>query len=74
MTDDLGTRELSSPAANGATGDSVSALSVGSYGAAACDYRRMVMAKSGKSTLKPLLVLIAASAVMWVAGMAIHSF
>jgi hypothetical protein len=35
--------------------------------------QRMVMAKSGKSTLKPLLVLIAASAVMWVAGMAIHS-
>jgi len=34
----------------------------------------MPMAKSGKSTLKPLLVLMAASAVMWVAGMAIHSF
>ena len=34
MTDDLGTGELSSPAANGATGDSVSALSVGSNGGA----------------------------------------
>jgi hypothetical protein len=34
----------------------------------------MVMAKPGKSPLKPLLVLITASAVMWVAGMAIHSF
>jgi hypothetical protein len=30
MTGDLGTGELSSPAANGATGESVSALSVGS--------------------------------------------
>jgi hypothetical protein len=36
--------------------------------------QRMVMPKSGKSTLKPLLVLIAASTVMWVAGMALHSF
>jgi hypothetical protein len=34
----------------------------------------MVMAKSGKSTPKPLLVLIAASAVMWAAFMAVHSF
>jgi hypothetical protein len=34
MTDDLGTGELSSPATNGATGDSVSALSVGSNGGA----------------------------------------
>jgi hypothetical protein len=32
MTDDLGTGELSSPATNGATGYSVSALSVGSNG------------------------------------------
>jgi hypothetical protein len=32
----------------------------------------MVMAKSAKSTLKPFLVFIAASAVMWVAAMAIH--
>jgi hypothetical protein len=32
----------------------------------------MVMAKPGKSTLKPLLVLIATSVVMWVAAMAIH--
>ena len=30
------------------------------------------MAKSTKSTLKPLLVLIAAATVMWVATMAIH--
>jgi hypothetical protein len=34
MTDDLGTEELSSPATNGATGDSVSARSVGSNGGA----------------------------------------
>jgi hypothetical protein len=34
MTDDLRTGELSSPAANGATGDSVSALSIGSNGGA----------------------------------------
>ena len=34
MTDDLGTGELSSPATNGATGDSVSALSVDSNGGA----------------------------------------
>jgi hypothetical protein len=32
----------------------------------------MVLAKSAKSTLKPFLVLIAASAVMWVTAMAIH--
>jgi hypothetical protein len=32
----------------------------------------MVMTKTGKSTLKPLLVLIAASVVMWVAAIAIH--
>jgi hypothetical protein len=30
------------------------------------------MAKTGKSTLKPLLMLIAASVVMWVAAVAIH--
>jgi hypothetical protein len=30
------------------------------------------MVKTGKSTLKPLLVLIAASVVMWVAAIAIH--
>jgi hypothetical protein len=30
------------------------------------------MAKNGKSTLKPLLVLTAASVVMWVAAIAIH--
>src|SRR6516164_1714396 len=34
MTDALGTEELSSPATNGATGDSVSARSVGSNGGA----------------------------------------
>ena len=34
MTDDLGTVELSSPAESGATGDSISALSVGSNGGA----------------------------------------
>jgi hypothetical protein len=34
----------------------------------------MVMAKSAKSTLKSLLVLIAASTVMWVAAMAMHGF
>ncbi len=34
MTDDLGTEELSSPATNGATGDSVSARPVGSNGGA----------------------------------------
>jgi hypothetical protein len=32
MTDDLGTGELSSPATNGATGDSASAISVSSNG------------------------------------------
>jgi hypothetical protein len=32
----------------------------------------MVMTKTGKSTLEPLLVLIAASVVMWVAAIAIH--
>ena len=37
MTDDLGTGELSSPAANGATGDSASAISVRSDGARAID-------------------------------------
>ena len=31
------------------------------------------MAKSGKSTLKPLLVLITAGSVMWAVGMAIHN-
>ena len=30
------------------------------------------MAKSAKSTLKPFLVLVAASAVMWVVAMAIR--
>jgi hypothetical protein len=30
------------------------------------------MAKTGKSTLKPLLLLIAASVVMWVAAIVIH--
>jgi hypothetical protein len=30
------------------------------------------MGKSGKSTLKPLLMLIAASVVIWVAAIAIH--
>jgi len=32
------------------------------------------MAKSAKSTLKPLLILVAASAVAWAAAMAIHGF
>ena len=32
------------------------------------------MAKPGKFALKPLLVLITAATVMWVAGMAIHNF
>jgi len=32
------------------------------------------MAKSVKSTLKPFLILIVASAVAWAAAMAIHGF
>jgi hypothetical protein len=32
------------------------------------------MAKSAKSTVMPLVVLIAASVLAWAAGMAIHSF
>jgi hypothetical protein len=32
------------------------------------------MAKSAKSTLKPFLILIVASAVAWAAAMAIHGF
>ena len=46
MTDDLGTGELSSPATNGATGDSVSALSVGSYGAAKAIHASEMEARS----------------------------
>jgi hypothetical protein len=32
------------------------------------------MAKSVKSTVKPLIILIAASATAWAAAMAIHGF
>jgi hypothetical protein len=32
------------------------------------------MAKSGKSIIKPSLVLITASAIAWLAGLAIHSY
>ena len=35
-------------------------------------HRRAAMAKSAKSTVKPFLVLIAASALTWAAFMAIH--
>jgi hypothetical protein len=34
----------------------------------------MVMAKSAKSTVIPLFVMIAASIMAWAAGMAIHGF
>jgi hypothetical protein len=34
----------------------------------------MVMAKPGKSALKPLLMLITSASVMWVVGMVIHNF
>jgi hypothetical protein len=32
------------------------------------------MAKSAKSTVKPLIILIAASVMAWAAAMAIHGF